>query len=171
MWRTDSVEKTLMLGKIEGWRRRGWQRRRWLDGITYSMTQVWVNSGSCDGQRGLVCCSPWGRKESDMMERLNWTELKHSSYASIQIINVDLSGFTFFLKTMSGILVLGTTSNPTHAPFHISLLPLSLIPATAMTTSFYTYSDPLFASAHLAFCPGTSLLTPQTETLKESVPC
>ena len=37
MWRTDSLEKTLMLGKIEGRRRRGWQRMRWLDGITDSM--------------------------------------------------------------------------------------------------------------------------------------
>ena len=36
MWRTDSLEKTLMMGKIEGWRR-GWQRMRWLDGITNSM--------------------------------------------------------------------------------------------------------------------------------------
>ena len=37
MWRTDSLEKTLMLGKIEGRRKRGWQRMRWLDGITDSM--------------------------------------------------------------------------------------------------------------------------------------
>ena len=37
MWRTDSLEKTLMLGKIEGGRRRGWQRMRWLDGVTDSM--------------------------------------------------------------------------------------------------------------------------------------
>ena len=37
MWRTDSFEKALMLGKIEGWRRRGRQRMRWLDGITNSM--------------------------------------------------------------------------------------------------------------------------------------
>ena len=37
MRRTDSLEKTLVLGKIEGWRRRGWQRMRWLDGITDSM--------------------------------------------------------------------------------------------------------------------------------------
>ena len=37
MWRTDSLEKTLMLGKIEGKKRRGWQRMRWLDGITDSM--------------------------------------------------------------------------------------------------------------------------------------
>ena len=37
MWRTDSLEKTLMLGKTEGGRRRGWQRLRWLDGVTDSM--------------------------------------------------------------------------------------------------------------------------------------
>ena len=37
MWRTDSLEKTLMLGQIEGGRRRGWQRMRWLDGITDSV--------------------------------------------------------------------------------------------------------------------------------------
>ena len=45
MRRADSLEKTLMLGKIEGRRRRGWQRMRWLDGITYSMTWIWINSG------------------------------------------------------------------------------------------------------------------------------
>ena len=46
MWRADSFEKTLMLGKVEGRRRRGRQRMRWLDGITDSMEWVWINSGS-----------------------------------------------------------------------------------------------------------------------------
>ena len=46
MGRTDSLEKTLMLGKIEGRRRRGRQRMRWLDGITDSMDMVLVNSRS-----------------------------------------------------------------------------------------------------------------------------
>ena len=46
MWRADSFDKTLMLGKIEGARRRGWQRMRWLDGITTQWTWVWASSKS-----------------------------------------------------------------------------------------------------------------------------
>ena len=45
MWRVDSLENTLMLGKIEGRRRRGWQRMRWLNGVTNSMDMS-VSSGS-----------------------------------------------------------------------------------------------------------------------------
>ena len=73
MWRTDSLEKTLMLGKIGGRRRRGQQRMRWhhwLDGH-----EVEQAPGVGDGQGGLACCSPWGHKESDMTERLNGTEM------------------------------------------------------------------------------------------------
>ena len=67
--RADSLEKTLMLGKIEGRRRRGRQRMRWLDGITNSMNMNLSKlSGVGDGQGGLACYSPWGLKESDMSE-------------------------------------------------------------------------------------------------------
>ena len=75
MQRTDSFEKTLMLGKIEGRRRKGWQRMRWWDGISDSVDMSLDKLRDGDGQGGLMCCSPWGRKESDMTEWLNWTEL------------------------------------------------------------------------------------------------
>ena len=73
IWRTDSLEKTLMLGKIEGRRWRGRQRMRWLDGITNSM-DLSLNKPRelVMGKGGLVCCSPWGCKESGMTEQLNW---------------------------------------------------------------------------------------------------
>ena len=71
MRRTDSFEKTLMLGKIEGGRRRGRQRMRCLDGITNSMNMSLSKLRVCDGQGGLACCDSWGHKESDMIERLN----------------------------------------------------------------------------------------------------
>ena len=76
MRKTDSSEKTLMLGKIEGGRRRGRQRMTWFMESPTQWTWVWVNSGSCDRQGGLVCCSPWGHKDLDMTEWLNWTTEK-----------------------------------------------------------------------------------------------
>ena len=69
MQRTDSLEKILMLGKIEGGRRRGRQRMRCLDGITDMMDMSLSKFQELvDGQGSLVCCSPWGRKESDITD-------------------------------------------------------------------------------------------------------
>ena len=69
MRRVDSLEKTLVLGGIGGRRRRGQQRMRWLDGITDSMDMSLSKLlGVGDGHGSLACCSPWGRKESDMTE-------------------------------------------------------------------------------------------------------
>ena len=58
MRRADSLEKILMLGKIEGRRRRGRQRMRWLDGIIDSMDMSLSKLGDVEGQESLVCYSP-----------------------------------------------------------------------------------------------------------------
>ena len=59
MQRADSLENTLMLGKIEGRRRRGRQRMRWLDGTTDSMDMSLSQApGVGDGQGSLACCNP-----------------------------------------------------------------------------------------------------------------
>ena len=72
MWKADSLEKTLILGKIEGRKKRGQQRMRWLDGIMTQWTWVWANSRrNGEGQGSLACHSACGHKESDMTEWLN----------------------------------------------------------------------------------------------------
>ena len=88
MQRTDSLEKTLILGKIEGGRRRGQQRMRWLDGITNSMDEFEYTLGVGDGQGGLLCCSPWGRKESDTTEQLNRTDAENKTLNQVSILEI-----------------------------------------------------------------------------------
>ena len=78
MLRTDSLEKTLMLRKIEG-RRRRQQRMRWLNGITNLMDKEFEQiPGVGYGQEILECFSPWVCKELDTAEWLNWTEVNIS---------------------------------------------------------------------------------------------
>ena len=97
MWSTDSLEKTLMLGKTEGKRRRGRQRMRWLDGITDLMDMSLSKLWELVMGRKLSCCSPWGHKESDMTEWLNWTEASKLSTSS----QSPFSPWIFWLETLS----------------------------------------------------------------------
>ena len=65
------MEKTLMLGKIEGRMRRGQKRMKWSDGITNSMDMSLSKLREKMKDREVACCSPWGHKESDMTQQLN----------------------------------------------------------------------------------------------------
>ena len=72
IWRANSLEKTLMLEKIEGRRRRGLQRIRWLDDIIDLMDLSLSKLQEMVMNKGILrCCSPWGCKESDRTEWLN----------------------------------------------------------------------------------------------------
>ena len=111
--RTDAIAETPILwpphakswligkdsdaGRNGGRRRRGRQRMRWLDGITDSMdVSLSELREMVMGQGGLACCDSWGRKESDMTEWLNWTELKwildwwSNLFKEVQLASVEL---------------------------------------------------------------------------------
>ena len=69
-----SLEKTLMLEKIEGRKRRGWQRMKWLDGHHWLDGNEFQQAlGDGKGQESLVCCSPWCHKETWLS---NWTTVR-----------------------------------------------------------------------------------------------
>ena len=102
MRRTDSFEKTLMLGKIEGRRRRGMTEDEivgwchWLDGHEFEQAP-----GDGDGQGSLVCCSPWFCKESDRTERLKWTELNWTELKGIlQLMKLQMELHFLYLSNL-----------------------------------------------------------------------
>ena len=100
MWKTDSLEKTLTLGKIEGRRRRGpqgWDKVGWhhrLNGHEFEQAL-----GDGEGQGSLARCSPWGRKESDTTERLNDRE-----FNILPLKPLLLWGFSFIWATKFPII-------------------------------------------------------------------
>ena len=113
MRRTDLFEKTLMLRKIEGRKRRGQQRMRWhhrLNGHEFEQTL-----GTGDGQGGLACCSPWDHKESDTTEWLNWTGLNWTEGQ-----NIVFNPFIWAHFVWSPILCFGATPGrlPISGVFH-----------------------------------------------------
>ena len=114
MWRADSFEKTLMLGKIEG---RGEGDDRGWDGWMASAThghEFAQTPGNGEGQGGLMCCSPWGLKESDTTDRLN----NNNNLLAEQILNkseamkisISISVKTLSLQITENIIETGLKS-------------------------------------------------------------
>ena len=95
MQRTDSLEKTLILGKIEGMRRKGWQRMRWLDDITDSTDLIWASSKNWwwTGKPGMLQSVRSQRIDHDWATELNWgshlpkSPLLHKAVSNVVKIN------------------------------------------------------------------------------------
>ena len=131
MQTANSLEKFLMLGKIEDRTRRGCQRIRWLDGITNQRTWTWANLGIRWGQGGLACCSPWGCKDSDTTGPLN---------DSSNIINCGQYTVQYITRTYSAAY------NCKFVPFgrHLSISHTLQLLVAITLLCFYNFSFFLF---------------------------
>ena len=112
MWRTDSLKKTLMLGKNEDRRRRGWQRVRWLDNITNSM-QMSLSELGVEGQGSLACCSQWGCKELDTTEPLHWLNNRRLKEQGMPIVTPH------FANDAARLLNKNFTAHPSKTPAEV----------------------------------------------------
>ena len=145
MQRTDSLEKTQMLGKIEG--------RRWTTGNKMVEWHCWLEGcefepalGICDGQGGWACCSPWGRKEWDTTKQLNrlttnlftyelkWELLSHVRLFVTPLTASRQASLTFtiswsLLKLMSAELMMPSN--------HPSAVTLSLLPSIFLSIKVF----------------------------------
>ena len=116
MWRTDSLEKTLMLGGIGGRRRWGWQRMRWLDGITDSMHMSLGGLQEVVMDREAWSAVIHGIAELDTIERLNWTELMEVQGWESVLPGRNVSLAEWVTNKMPVLTLPWTVSSSLHSP-------------------------------------------------------
>ena len=154
--RTDLFEKTLMLAKIEGRRRRGWPRMRWLDGITDSMDMSFSKLRELMMDRAAWHASVHRVAEPDMTEWLNWTELKSLEAQRLRL-SVNES------QPVRAQYGCGTSSFPFQPGAFGAVLGHSDLGLDKGAYSFEYISSWLFPSifawSHLAAAAGTSIFS------------
>ena len=138
MGRTDSLEKTLMLEKIEGRRWRGQQRMRYLVGWHHRLNGHEFEQclGIGDGWGSLLCCNPWGHNDSDTAEQLNWLTCNWSCTAEA---NTMLKSNYTQLKNFLNLLAFQLMNLPLATCF----LGSSLLPRFSPFPPFSLFSFPL----------------------------